>query len=195
VHDTTAIPIERSDKVRAVTHELLQRALRITGATLGNVQLATWNTDGSLEIVAQEGFQEEFLHFFARVRMDDHSACARALRRCEVVLVPDIDLDPEFAPCADIVGRAGVRAVQSTPLISGSGALVGIVSTHFPNRHRPTDIELREIRYEAEAAASAIIGLQAYAKAWPEHLESSLNAMRGSRQAIKHAENVLKRRW
>jgi GAF domain-containing protein len=195
VHDPSVIQIERSDKVQSVTHALLQRALRITGATLGNVQLANWSADGSLRIAAQEGFRDEFLNFFERVQMDDHCACARALRRSEVVLVPDIALDPEFGPCADIVARAGVRAVQSTPLISSSGALIGIVSTHFPRHHRPTDLQLREIRHEAQVAANAIIALQARATTWQHQMGNSLNAMQGSRQALLRAEDVLKRQW
>jgi GAF domain-containing protein len=38
--------------------------------------------------------------------------------------------------------EAGVPAVLSTPLISSTGRLLGIVSTHFSEPHRPTEREL-----------------------------------------------------
>jgi hypothetical protein len=54
--------------------------------------------------------------------------------------------------------------VQSTPLVSSSGALVGIVSTLFPTPHRPTDIQIRAAREAAQLAANAIILFRARAR-------------------------------
>src|SRR5262249_22759804 len=53
--------------------------------------------------------------------------------------------------------RAGFRAVQSTPLISSSGAFVGVLSTHFPAAHRPTQGELKILKRVGELTANAII--------------------------------------
>src|SRR5215211_7370266 len=39
--------------------------------------------------------------------------------------------------------EADVLAVQSLPLISSSGKVLGIISTHFSNTHRPSEQELR----------------------------------------------------
>jgi hypothetical protein len=39
--------------------------------------------------------------------------------------------------------RAGVRAVQCTPLFSGSGKPVGIFSTHYRKPHRPLECVLQ----------------------------------------------------
>src|SRR5205085_8435956 len=36
-----------------------------------------------------------------------------------------------------------VRAVQSTPLISSNGKVLGVISTHFGTTRRPTEQELR----------------------------------------------------
>ena len=44
----------------------LRHARRVTHASLGNVQLIDW-TVGYLEIVAYQGFSDEFLHCFRRV--------------------------------------------------------------------------------------------------------------------------------
>ena len=39
--------------------------------------------------------------------------------------------------------EAGVRAVQSMPLMSSAGKVLGIISTHFSEPHRPSEQELR----------------------------------------------------
>ena len=44
----------------------LDKALAVTGQTLGNVQLVNWDA-GYMEIVAQRGFPQEFLDCFHRV--------------------------------------------------------------------------------------------------------------------------------
>jgi GAF domain-containing protein len=44
--------------------------------------------------------------------------------------------------------RAGARSVQSTPMISSSGHLVGIVSTHFGEPHglrNPANLRLVDL--------------------------------------------------
>jgi GAF domain-containing protein len=107
---------------------------------LGNVQLMNWKA-GYLEIKAQSGFGDEFLNFFKQVYLADVSACARALRKRSSIVIEDITTDRQFVPCCEILMRAGVRAVQSTPMISSSGALMGILSTHLPILHRPGENE------------------------------------------------------
>lgn len=135
---------------------LLGHCLELTCAEFGNVQIMDWKA-GHLEIKAQRGFHEEFLNFFKRVRYLDASACARALLNRDPVVIEDIVLDRQFIPCLKVVQRAGVRAVQSTPLVSSSGALVGIVSTHFPSSYRPTEIQMQRTKEAAQLAANAII--------------------------------------
>lgn len=107
---------------------------------------------GNLALVSHD-----FLNFFKRVYVDDVSACARALRKRSSIIIDDVTADQQFTPCRDILAQAGVRAVQSTPMVSSSGALIGILSTHFPTPHRPTDIEMRNLRHAAHLAADAFI--------------------------------------
>jgi GAF domain-containing protein len=58
------------------------------------------------------------------------------------VIVEDITQSDLFVgtPALDIQLAAGVRAVQSTPLIGRSGSVLGLVSTHFKAPHRPNEI-------------------------------------------------------
>ncbi len=121
--------------------QALALALAITGANKGNVQLYD-EADGTLKIVAQTGFSPRFLEFFRTVTDDDAAACGAAFRSRERVTVDDVTTDPIFAgtEAGDVLVADGVWAVQSTPLRSGSGRIVGMLSTHFENRgHRLTE--------------------------------------------------------
>src|SRR5262245_9865753 len=131
----------RSPDIQSVLACLLQQGLEVCQSSFGNIQLMNWAA-GYLEIKAQHGFQDEFLNFFARVSLSDASACARALRNRRSIIIEDVTVDQHFAACREIMSRAGIRAVQSTPLLSSSGALVGIISIHFPGRHRPDDQQI-----------------------------------------------------
>jgi GAF domain-containing protein len=180
----------RCTDVRGILDRLLHRAVHLSQTSFGNVQLMNW-TAGYLEIKVQQGFDEGFLRFFERVRIDDGSACARALRNREAIVIEDVMADEEFSPCRKVLSRAGVRAVQSTPIISSSGALLGIMSTHFAAPHRPTRIELRELQHTAQMAATALIRVGASRYSIHERIKSSLMLVEQSRQEIARTDRLL----
>ena len=186
-----ADPFARSIDVRGILDRLLHRALYLSQTSFGNVQLMSW-TAGYLEIKVQQGFNEGFLRFFERVRIEDGSACARALRNREAIVIEDIMADEEFSPCREVVSYAGVRAVQSTPVISSSRALLGIMSTHFAAPHRPTRIELRELQHTAQIAANALIRVGASRYSIHERIKSSLMLMAQSREEMARADRLLR---
>jgi CheY-like chemotaxis protein len=141
--------------LQSVLDCVLDNGLELTEATLGNVKLV--NQQGYLTIAAQRGFHQEFLDFFHRANADDClTICGRALRDRRAI-ISDVMSDEEFAPWRSVAERAGFRSLQSTPIISGSGALLGIVSTHFPIPHQPTESEMNAVRLLANLAASAIV--------------------------------------
>jgi two-component sensor histidine kinase len=53
----------------------------------------------------------------------------------------------------DVLARAGVRAVISTPLMSSTGNLLGMISTHFREPHHPSERELGLMGLLARQAA------------------------------------------
>jgi GAF domain-containing protein len=171
---------------------LLHVGLTLSQARFGNVQLMNWK-NGYLEIEAQSGFGDEFLNFFQRVCVTDSSACARALRHRGSIIVDDVTTDPQFARYSEILRRANVRAVQSTPMISSSGALVGILSTHFPQVHRPTGIVMRNMQDAARIAANAVIAFRVNQRTSREAIMSSLELLRDGRYAIERTKMLLSR--
>jgi len=109
---------------------------KATLTNLGNIQLLN-SRRGMLEIVAQRGFGPEFLDFFGEVH-GEGAACGAAMHARQRVIVEDVVTHPIFVgrPAQGVLLRAGVHAVQSTPLITRSGELLGMMSTHFRSRHR-----------------------------------------------------------
>jgi len=63
----------------------------------------------------------------------------------ERVIVEEMLNSKIFAgtPELQVLLDAGVRAVQSTPLLSSSGKLLGMISTYYATPHRPSERELR----------------------------------------------------
>ncbi|REK09069.1 MAG: PAS domain S-box protein [Planctomycetota bacterium] len=132
--------------------EVLGAVISVLHGARGNVQL--YDPDSAtLEIVAQQGFDEKFLERFARVTADDPSACGRALRERRRVIVEDVEADEKYAPLREAAAQAGYRAVQSTPLINRQGDVLGMISTHFTEPHQPNERELRMLDLYARLAA------------------------------------------
>jgi GAF domain-containing protein len=52
------------------------------------------------------------------------------------VVVEDVFRDSQFSHLAPIFSRYGYVAVQSTPLLSADGKVVGVLSTHFSEPRR-----------------------------------------------------------
>lgn len=141
---------------RLVLSEILTSAREITGADMGNIQLL--DSSGALRIEAQHGFNKEFLDFFDSVHEDDSSVCGAALTRRERIVVEDVEKSAIFAgtPALSVLLNAGVRAVQSTPLITHAGALVGVLSTHYRQSRQPSERDLRLIDLLTRQAADLI---------------------------------------
>lgn len=137
---------------REVLEAALEAAIEATHAQMGNVQL---NTGEGLRIAVYRGFNAAFLEFFACVT-DANCACGTAIKNGRRIIVSDVASDAIFVgtEAARVMQEAGARAVQSTPLISVTGQVLGMLSTHFDHPHRPADAELALVDRIAARAAS-----------------------------------------
>jgi PAS domain S-box-containing protein len=133
---------------------ILDTAIALAHADKGNIQLIDRKT-GSLHLAVQRGFDEPFLRFFATVNVGEPAVCAAAAKSSERVIVEDVTQSDIVAgqPSLHVLLNAGVRAVQSTPLISGAGRVFGVLSTHFSVPHRPSERDLRLVDLVARQAA------------------------------------------
>jgi GAF domain-containing protein len=137
----------------SVLEEGLEDALSLLHADRGNVQIVDPVT-GSLVLVLQTGFSDEFLEYFAVVD-DDGSACGRTASQHAQTVISDVNTDPGFAPHREIAAASRFRAVHSTPLVDQSGQLVGVLSTHYPRPYLPPARDLGLMRRLGELIGQA----------------------------------------
>jgi PAS domain S-box-containing protein len=146
----------------ALLEEMLEAILAVARAPMGNVQLLDPAT-GELVQSVHRGLPASFLEYFARVRVDATTACGVAFQEGRRVILRDVTHSPVFAgtPAGRALEEAGVRALQSTPLRTRSGKLLGMISTHWPVPHRPTHRQLEVIDLLARQAADLLDHQQA----------------------------------
>ncbi len=142
--------------MEAILTQIVDAAIAITGADFGNIQLLDPRTQ-DLKIVAHRGFPQWWLDFWNRVS-EGRGSCGTALRNGERVVVEDVEKSSIFAgtEALDIQLRAGVRAVQSTPLVSRAGKPLGMFSTHHKAPHRLDEHTARLLDLLARHAADTI---------------------------------------
>ena len=127
--------------------DIVDAGIEITHADMGHIQLFE---DGVLQIAAQRGFDDSFLAFFA-------DAPAGTPPDCRVIF-EDIAANPVFGgtPALDVLLAAGVRGMQVTPLVSRSGKMLGLFSTHYRLPRSPGEREMRMLDLLARQAADLI---------------------------------------
>jgi PAS domain S-box-containing protein len=145
----------------SLLEKIVQAAMDITGADMGNIQLK--DETGAMRIAAHNGFGRPFLDFLNRLHQErTESACSQAIAGCKRVIIEDVTLSPVFAgsPALPVLLEAGVRAVQSTPLVSRSGEIVGMFSTLYRTPRNPGEVDLHLLDLLARQAADLIERMQ-----------------------------------
>jgi PAS domain S-box-containing protein len=140
--------------IQPLLQDVMDAAVAITKADHGTLQLL----DGeSLRIVAHCGHQQPFLDFFASAE-NRASVCGAAVLSGKRVVVPDVEESSLFAgtPSLPVLREAGVRAVQSTPLVNRTGVLLGILTTQWATPYCPSEHDLWRIDLLARQAADLI---------------------------------------
>jgi GAF domain-containing protein len=113
---------------------------------------------GELKLLGFRGFSADAAKFWTWVRADSSCTCGLALATRERVIAPDVEKMPSLAGTSDLASyrETGIRAVQSTPLLSRRGDLVGMISTHWKDVHEPSERDLRLLDILARLAADLI---------------------------------------
>jgi len=113
---------------------------------------------GELKLLGFRGFSPEAAKFWSWVRADSSCTCGMALASRHRVIAPDVEKAPYMAGTPDLASylETGIRAVQSTPLLSRRGELVGMISTHWKESHEPSARDLRLLDILSRLAADLI---------------------------------------
>jgi GAF domain-containing protein len=166
--DAVLQPLRTSSDVGADLLRVLDIAIGITGADMGTLQRYDEKTD-CLTIVASRGFSREALTFFGIVRRNTNTTCAAALTRRLRVFVEDVSTSYLFVGTRELdMLRAGhVAAAQSTPLISSSGRLWGVLTTHFHKPHIESEFDPAPL----DRLAVEVADILEQREAFPQELE------------------------
>jgi PAS domain S-box-containing protein len=134
--------------------DVLDAAVTSVGADQGTLQLLEGK---SLRIVAHRGHKAPFLKFFNSAEKVV-SACSEAAQGGQRVMVPDVEKSELFAgtKLLAVLRAAGVRSMQSTPMLSRSGKPVGILSTHWKKPHYQDEPDLWLIDLLVRQAADLV---------------------------------------
>jgi GAF domain-containing protein len=119
-------------------------------------------TGGELRLLAFRGFNPEAAKFWEWVRADSKSTCGIALRDARRVVAPDIAVCDFMADSEDqqVYLKTGIRACQTTPLITSAGNVVGMISTHWRMPHQPSERDFDLFDILARQAADVIESLR-----------------------------------
>jgi PAS domain S-box-containing protein len=144
----------------ALLQEILTASSDLTGTDKGNIQLVAPDT-GNLRIVVHQGLGRRLLEHFAERGWD--ATCGAAHRLGQRVIVEDITQEPSVQGTVEleIVLEDGIRAIQSTPLVSRDGRFLGMLNNYYREVHRPPASDLRILDLLARMAADFIERSQA----------------------------------
>lgn len=141
----------------AVVERLLDAAVEVMGSQFASLQMFDPGR-GELKLLGFRGFSPEAAAFWGWVRPASESTCGMAMRAGRRVYVADVTACEGMAGTPDLATYlgTGIRAVQTTPLLTRTGELVGMLSTHWREPHEPVERDLRGLDVLARMAADLI---------------------------------------
>ncbi len=152
---TITIPV---GKLETLYEYMLDAAAAIMHSEYASLQLLERDdadNEMALRLLAHRGFHAESALHWQQVHVSTTTTCGVAFRIRKRFTIPDIEQweGIKGTPDYEEYRRSGIRAVQTTPLLSRTGRLVGMLSTHWKDPYLPTDGELRAFDILARQAA------------------------------------------
>ena len=123
---------------REVLEYFLEQAMRIDSADFGNIRLLS-SSLSNLRIVAQKGFQHDFMERFSSLDISCSCPYCRMREEARPLLIPDLLHDTAFAAHRGMAFSSGVRSMVSVPVLSG-GKFIGVLSVHSSEACRPWQV-------------------------------------------------------
>lgn len=160
LQDLSAHMIGEADSA-ALYEKVTDAAMAILRSDFASMQMLypERGRGGELRLLTFRGFSPHAERFWEWVGVDSAgTSCGAALRTRRRVIVADVEDCDFMAGTEDlkVFRETGIRACQTMPLLSRSGKLVGMISTHWRGPHRPTERELRLLDVVARQAADII---------------------------------------
>jgi PAS domain S-box-containing protein len=156
LHEVSTLLIQEGN-LDSLYNRILDAATNLMSSDMASIQMLDPERN-QLRLLGWKGFHPQSASFWEWVYLDSASTCGIALSAGSRVVVSDVETCDFMAGTADLdeYRRSNIRAVQSTPLVSRSGQLLGMISTHWREQHHPTERALRRLDVLARQAADLI---------------------------------------
>jgi PAS domain S-box-containing protein len=133
--------------IDALYQKLVNAAVGIMRSDFASMQMfhSEHGPRGALRLLASRGFSLEAQRCWEWVSQETASSCGEVLRSGRRVVAADVSRCEFLIRLGGLEAylSAGIHSMQSTPLISRSGKLVGMISTHWRKPHQPSEGDLR----------------------------------------------------
>jgi len=149
LHTIAMHSMSEPDNISGLLEEMVEAAVEITGADGGSIRLLN-RESGKFRLAAYRGLEKPI--------PDPAVSWAATVARGERLVAEDITAHPFLRgqKALELLLGSGMRALQSTPLATRSGIIVGMLSTYYREAHRPTDRDLRFLDLLARQCADLI---------------------------------------
>jgi signal transduction histidine kinase len=149
------------DNIQILFEKIIDAATQIMHSEYASMQMLHSDPikGNKLHLLAFRGFNLHAAKFWEWIKASDAgSACAEALRKGNRVIVANVKDADFMSGTEDLYTylQTGINAVQTTPLYSRNGNILGMISTHWSQPHHPSERELRLFDVLARQAADLI---------------------------------------
>jgi len=152
LHDTLLLQdvsaqLIHAQNSNALYQKILEAGVSLMRADKGTIQLFDPKTS-HFQLIASQGVDQELHNAFTNVTLDSGTSCVIALATRKRAIVENFAEGEYRESRAGKVHRAaGVLAAQTTPLVTRSGELLGMMSTHWskPCHHDAHSLRMIDI--------------------------------------------------
>lgn len=115
--------------------------------------------EGRLHNGASPSLPDAYLSAIDGIKVEPNlGTCSAAAARGEVIITPDIEVDPDWQSIKHLPLGFGLRAAWSMPIKARDGRVLGTFGTYFRECREPTALERQVVEILARTAALAIEG-------------------------------------
>ncbi|MGD9509072.1 MAG: GAF domain-containing protein, partial [Geminicoccaceae bacterium] len=151
---TELIPGQQPEVLYA---RILDAATNVMKSDAASIQILDVD-EVALQPLAWKGLHPDATEFWRSVDATSDSSCGRALATNMRIVVTDMERCDFLRGTRDLdeYRRCGLRAMQSTPLVSRAGRPLGMISTHWSHMHQPSERDLSLFDVLARQAADLV---------------------------------------
>lgn len=156
-----SIELISENNIQVLYEKIIDAAMQLMHAEYASMQKLHMEQGGKgkLQLLAFRGFNAQAAKFWEWVYPEDAgSTCGEALRTGQRIIAPNVKECNFMQGTVDqeTYLQTGINAVQTTPLFSRSGKVLGMISTHWTKPHQPSERELRLLDVLSRQAADLI---------------------------------------